>query len=129
MKAYPLTESKMAGSLIGAVALIAAVMTALLLSGRFEAFSRDHGLLQFLVVLPSVSLFTGLVLSATGTLTRSQMIWAVAPVEIVLLIGSGVFGAEAFVAGYWIVAVNVVVIGPWLAGAVVGTIAGGRFGN
>lgn len=105
---------------LGAVAMIAAVLVAIWLSGHFEAFGRDRGLLQFVVAIPAASLFTAGGLAYFRVLTSAQMLRAMLPVAVLILFGVGALG-PGWAAWPWVLAIGGVMFLPWIVGLVVGS--------
>lgn len=112
-------RSTPAGAALGAVLLIVSVGAALWVSGRFEIFQQDRGLLQLLVAIPLASLAVGGSAAFLRLLTVPQMLWAAAPVEALILVGSAVLG-PGYRAWPWALVISAVVVVPWMAGILVG---------
>jgi hypothetical protein len=119
----PWVGSTAAGAVLAAAAMVVSVVGAIWLTGYFEAFGANRGFLQLVVAIPGASLLTSVGLSFSGMLTRTQMLWAMAPVEGLILAAAGAFGAD-FVALYWVLVAHVVVFIPWLAGIAAGSLSG-----
>lgn len=115
-----IVESELNGAILGAVALAGGVLFAIAVTGYIDAFSRDRGFLQLVLAIPVASLVIAAGASAFGLLGPSQLLWAMAPVEVLIFAGTGLFGGD-FVAWYWAAVANVVLFVPWLAGVGAGT--------
>ena len=109
---------------LGAVAMIAAALAAVWVSGLIEAFGRDRGLLQFVVAIPAASLLTAGALAYSGVLDRAQMLGAMAPVAILIILGVGALG-PGWAAWPWALGIGGALFLPWTAGALIGSVLGG----
>jgi hypothetical protein len=105
---------------LAAVAIVAVALAAIWVSGHFEAFARDRGLLQLLVAIPLASLGTAAGLAWFRLLTTRQMLWAMLPVEMLILLGAGILGLD-YRAWPWALALSGFLFIPWVAGFLIGS--------
>lgn len=116
-----LRDSKLVGAILGAIALVGAIAFAITVTGYIDAFSRDRGFLQLVLAIPVAALVTSAGTASVGLLRPGQLLWAMVPLEALILGGVGVFGG-GFVAWYWAAVANVVVFVPWLLGIAIGSV-------
>lgn len=120
-----IAKSTFAGASLGAVAIVGSTLAAVWLSGHFEAFAQDRGLLQLFVAIPLASLLAAALLAFLGLLTPGQMLWAMVPVEGLILLGVGVLGPG--LGGWpWALVISGVVFVPWVVGLAIGRSLGRR---
>jgi len=110
------------GAALGSVAMVASALLAVWLTGYVRAFADDRGLLQLPLAIPIAEAITGCGLAYWHVLSRAQMLWALAPVEVLVLGGAGAL-ATNFGAWPWVLAVSACVFIPWLLGMFVGSAA------
>jgi hypothetical protein len=100
--------------------MVVASLAAVWVSGHFRIFAENRGLLQLLVAIPLASLVTAGCLAFWRALTVAQLLWAMVPVEVLVLLGIVAVG-PGYRAWPWALAVSAVVFVPWVAGAWIGS--------
>lgn len=116
-----LTDSKWLGTILGTVIILVTVAVAYYLSGMLPNFAQNRGFLQLVVAIPLACLLSALVVSFTGVLEPAHLMWALAPVIVV--IGVGALLLDAGVAALpWVLATSGFVAVPWMVGVAAGTV-------
>jgi len=113
-------RSTVAGSALGAVAMVFAAAAAIWSSGHFEAFARDRGMLQLVVAIPLATLATAWALAYFRMLSARQMLWAMLPVAGLILAGAGALGLD-YRALPWTLGLSSFLFVPWMVGLFVGS--------
>ena len=61
----------------------------------------------------------GIAIAIARALDRAQMLWAMLPVALLILIVAGAFGI-GYKAWGWVLALDALVFGPWVVGLLIG---------
>lgn len=115
---YPhrvLIASTVGGAALGAASIVASALLAIGVTGFLPVFAENRGLLQLLIAIPVAAAVAGFVLASLRVLSPAQMIWALVPVEVLILVGAGAFAGDLR-AWPWVVAVSACAFVPWLLG-------------
>ena len=92
---------------------------ALLVSGQFTAFAQNRGFLQLVIAIPLACLLASVGVAFLGVFRPAQMLWALAPVVVLILVGAG-FLDVGVAALPWVMALSGFVVVPWMVGTAVG---------
>jgi hypothetical protein len=113
-------RSNLAVAVLVAAAIVASVVAAVWVSGFLPVFAANRGLLQVLIVIPVASLVTGSTLGMARVVPPAQMVWGMVLVEVVILIGTGVFGA-GYRAWPWVMVMSSTIVIPCVIGMLGGS--------
>lgn len=116
-----LTDSVLVGATVSLIIILTTVAVAYYISGMLPAFAENRGFLQLVVAIPLACLLSGSIVSFLGVLSPSHLLWALAPV--VLLIVTGALLLDAGMASLpWVLALSGFVAVPWMVGVAAGTL-------
>ncbi len=113
-------QSPFIGSVVGGSIIVFTVAAALSVSSRFNFLTADGGALQFYAAIPLAVFAVGTAVTASRFLDAREMFLSVLPIELLIIVWTGLEG-DSIVLGSAL-AVNLVVCVPWLAGLLAGSI-------